>query len=93
MVFASGGFRVKLYDIVQQQVSTAIEDIRKQMEELKKSGMLRGNLSVEEQMALVSGCSDLKLAVDGAMFIQTLSTSSVDSDVWADTEVHYTFFC
>ncbi|XP_075448409.1 lambda-crystallin homolog isoform X2 [Ascaphus truei] len=90
MVFASGGFRVKLYDIVQQQVSTAIEDIRKQMEELKKSGMLRGNLSVEEQMALVSGCSDLKLAVDGAMFIQECVPESLELKlkIFAELDLH-----
>ncbi|KAM4796840.1 lambda-crystallin homolog isoform 2-T2 [Rhinophrynus dorsalis] len=70
MVFASGGFRVKLYDIVQEQVTTALEDIRKQMEELKKSEMLRGRLSVREQLDLISGCSDLKSALEGAILIQ-----------------------
>ncbi|NP_001091202.1 crystallin lambda 1 L homeolog [Xenopus laevis] len=78
MVFASGGFRVKLYDIVQEQVSTALEDIRKQMEELKKSEMLRGSLSLEDQMALVSGCTDLKDALHGAQFIQECVPENLD---------------
>jgi len=28
MVFASGGFKVKLYDIAQQQLTSALENIR-----------------------------------------------------------------
>ncbi|NP_001120498.1 lambda-crystallin homolog [Xenopus tropicalis] len=78
MVFASGGFRVKLYDIVQEQVSTALEDIRKQMEELKKSEMLRGALSMEDQMALISGCTDLKYALHGAQYIQECVPENLD---------------
>ncbi|XP_077154481.1 lambda-crystallin homolog [Ranitomeya variabilis] len=70
MVFASGGFKVRLYDIVKEQVAAALEDIRKQMEELRNSGMLRGSLSSEEQISLISGFSDLKSALEGAIFIQ-----------------------
>ncbi|XP_066438268.1 lambda-crystallin homolog [Eleutherodactylus coqui] len=70
MVFASGGFTVRLYDIVKEQVTAALEDIRKQMVELKKSGMLRGSLSAEEQISLISGFNDLKLALEGAIFVQ-----------------------
>ncbi|XP_078513200.1 lambda-crystallin homolog [Lissotriton helveticus] len=70
MVFASAGYKVKIYDIVQQQVTSALEDISKQMEELNKSGMLRGSLSPEKQLSLITGCSDLKSALDGAVFIQ-----------------------
>ncbi|OCT93175.1 hypothetical protein XELAEV_18016240mg [Xenopus laevis] len=78
MVFASGGFRVKLHDIVQEQVSTALEDIRKQMEELMKSEMLRGTLSMEDQMALISGCTDLKEALHGAQYIQECVPENLD---------------
>jgi len=28
MVFAAGGFKVKLYDIAQQQLTTALENVR-----------------------------------------------------------------
>ncbi|KAG9492004.1 hypothetical protein GDO78_000491 [Eleutherodactylus coqui] len=40
------------------------------MVELKKSGMLRGSLSAEEQISLISGFNDLKLALEGAIFVQ-----------------------
>uniref|UniRef100_A0A7M4F3F2 L-gulonate 3-dehydrogenase n=1 Tax=Crocodylus porosus TaxID=8502 RepID=A0A7M4F3F2_CROPO len=70
MVFASGGFKVILYDIVQQQITSALENISKQMRELEKSGMLKGTLSAEKQFSLIHGCSDLKEALEGATFIQ-----------------------
>ncbi|KAM4700280.1 lambda-crystallin homolog [Discoglossus pictus] len=87
MVFASGGFRVKLYDIVKEQVTTALEDIRNQMEELKKSDMLRGSLTVVEQMALISGCSDLKTALEGAIFIQECVPESLELKLKIFTEL------
>ncbi|XP_076184240.1 lambda-crystallin homolog isoform X3 [Aptenodytes patagonicus] len=70
MVFAAGGFKVKLYDIAQQQLTSALENIRKQMKELEESGFLKGTLSAEQQLALISICTDLKAAVEGATFIQ-----------------------
>lgn len=40
------------------------------MDELTKSGMLRGSLSADQQISLISGSSDLKTALEGAIFIQ-----------------------
>ncbi|XP_006832119.1 PREDICTED: lambda-crystallin homolog [Chrysochloris asiatica] len=70
MLFASGGFKVKLYDIEQQQITNALENIRKEMELLEQSGTLKGSLGVGEQLSLISGCFDLQEAVEGAMHIQ-----------------------
>lgn len=70
MVFTSGGYKVKLYDIMEQQITAAMENIGKQMEELEKSGMLRGSLSMQQQISLISGCTDLKSAAEGATYIQ-----------------------
>ncbi|XP_037383261.1 lambda-crystallin homolog isoform X2 [Talpa occidentalis] len=70
MLFASGGFKVKLYDIEQQQITNALENIRKEMKLLEQSGSLKGSLSSEEQLSLISGCSDIRAAVEGAMHIQ-----------------------
>ncbi|XP_068786373.1 lambda-crystallin homolog isoform X4 [Struthio camelus] len=78
MVFAAAGFRVKLYDIVQQQITSALESIRKQMKELEESGFLKGALSAEKQLALISGCTDLKAAVEGATFIQECTPENLD---------------
>ncbi|XP_053564501.1 lambda-crystallin homolog [Bombina bombina] len=90
MVFASGGFPVKLYDVVKEQVASALEDIRKQMGELKKADMLRGTLSAEDQMALISGCSDLKSALEGAIFIQECVPENLElkRKIFAELDLH-----
>uniref|UniRef100_A0A8C2UWM3 Lambda-crystallin homolog n=2 Tax=Chinchilla lanigera TaxID=34839 RepID=A0A8C2UWM3_CHILA len=70
MLFASGGFEVKLYDIEQQQITNALENIRKEMKLLEQSGSLKGTLSVEQQLSLISGCANIAEAVEGAIHIQ-----------------------
>ncbi|XP_078078231.1 lambda-crystallin homolog [Mustelus asterias] len=70
MLFASAGYRVALYDTVQQQVTCAIENIRQQLIELERTGMLRGVFKPEEHMQLISACTDLAKAVEGAIHIQ-----------------------
>lgn len=40
------------------------------MKELEKIGMLKGTLNAEQQISLISGCTDLKAAVEGAIYIQ-----------------------
>ncbi|KAM5278923.1 lambda-crystallin homolog isoform 5-T5 [Hipposideros larvatus] len=70
MLFASGGFKVKLYDIEQQQITNALENIRKEMKLLEQLGALKGTLSAEQQLSLITGCSNIQEAVEGAMHIQ-----------------------
>lgn len=55
MLFAGAGYQVHLYDVTLDLVENAIKDIREQLLALEKTGMLRGNLSVAEQLALISG--------------------------------------
>ncbi|XP_020920812.1 lambda-crystallin homolog isoform X1 [Sus scrofa] len=43
---------------------------RKEMKLLEQSGALKGSLGAEEQLALISGCSDLREAVEGTVHIQ-----------------------
>ncbi|XP_043853729.1 lambda-crystallin homolog [Dromiciops gliroides] len=78
MLFASGGFKVKLYDIEQQQITNALENIRKEMKTLEQSGTLKGSLSADQQLALISGCTDLKKAVEGAMYIQECTPENLE---------------
>ncbi|KAI5245312.1 lambda-crystallin homolog [Manis pentadactyla] len=70
MLFASGGFKVKLYDIEQQQVTDALENIGKEMKLLEQSGYLKGSLGAEEQLSLISACWNIQEAVEGAVHIQ-----------------------
>ncbi|XP_004604683.1 lambda-crystallin homolog isoform X2 [Sorex araneus] len=70
MLFASGGLQVKLYDIEQQQIASALENVRKEMKLLEQSGSLKGSLSADEQLSLIRGCSSIQEAVEGAVHIQ-----------------------
>ncbi|KAI4538844.1 hypothetical protein MG293_011111 [Ovis ammon polii] len=70
MLFASAGFRVKLFDIESRQVTDALVSLRKEMKMLELSGYLKGQLGAEEQLSLISGCSDLREAVEGALHVQ-----------------------
>ncbi|ELK18769.1 Lambda-crystallin like protein [Pteropus alecto] len=70
MLFASGGFKVKLYDIEQQKITNSLENIRKEIKLLEQSGSLKGALSAHQQLSLISGCRDIQEAVEGAMHIQ-----------------------
>ncbi|EPY87103.1 hypothetical protein CB1_000273054 [Camelus ferus] len=70
MLFAAGGIPVRLYDVDPRQVTGALDNIRKEMTLLAQSGSLKGALSVEEQLSLIGGCSDIREAVEGAVHIQ-----------------------
>ncbi|XP_060050733.1 lambda-crystallin homolog isoform X2 [Erinaceus europaeus] len=70
MLFASGGFQVKLYDVEPQQIANALESIRKELKLLEQAGSLKGSLGAQEQLALIRGCTDIREAVEGAMHIQ-----------------------
>ncbi|XP_048348375.1 lambda-crystallin homolog [Sphaerodactylus townsendi] len=78
MVFASAGFQVKLYDVVQEQITRALEKIRVQMKELEEIGMLKGTLNTEQQLSLISGCTDLKEAVEGSVYVQECTPENLE---------------
>ncbi|CAG5865312.1 unnamed protein product [Menidia menidia] len=88
MVFASGGYRVKIYDNQPGQATKAITEIRKQLEELEGAHMLRGVLSAEQQLALLSSHDDLSQALDGAFFVQecVFEQLEVKQKVFRDVE-------
>jgi len=70
MVFASAGYRVSVFDVDEGRIRAALEEIAGKLEELEKSGSLRGKLCAKSQLALIKGAASLKEAVEDAFFIQ-----------------------
>ncbi|KAK1902479.1 Lambda-crystallin like [Dissostichus eleginoides] len=88
MVFVSGGYSVKIYDNQPGQAAKAIQEIRKQLEELEEAHMLRGELRANQQLALISSHDDLSQALQGAFFVQECVFEQLDvkQSVFKDIE-------
>ncbi|KAK5890025.1 hypothetical protein CesoFtcFv8_013595 [Champsocephalus esox] len=88
MVFVSGGYSVKIYDNQPGQAARAIQEIRKQLEELEEAHMLRGELRANQQLALISSHDDLSQALQGAFFVQecVFELLDVKQSVFQDIE-------
>lgn len=70
MIFASVGYKVCIYDIIQSQIENALKQAKMQLKSLEEKGLLRGKLTADEQFSCISGCTDLKEALSDAFFLQ-----------------------
>ncbi|KAH9524974.1 Crystallin, lambda 1 [Bulinus truncatus] len=78
MIFASAGHNVKLYDIYSEQVSKALETIAANLKNYETQSCLRGSLTAEQQISLISGCTNLQKCLEGASYVQECVPESVD---------------
>ena len=78
MIFASVGYKVCIYDIVQSQIDNALKQIKSQLKGLEERGLLRGKLTADQQFSVISGCTDIKEAINGAFFLQECVPEVID---------------
>ncbi|CAG0919947.1 unnamed protein product [Notodromas monacha] len=78
MLFASVGYPVQLFDVSDEQLKKALEDIANQMKSLEADGTLRGSLSAERQLSLISTSKSLEETVSDAWYVQECVPESLD---------------
>ncbi|XP_070189700.1 lambda-crystallin-like isoform X2 [Littorina saxatilis] len=88
MIFASGGYKVTLFDLEPDQVSKAKADIQTQLGSLEREGLLRGSLSVQQQFDLITGVTDLATCVKDAFFVLECVPERLDikRSVWSQVD-------
>ncbi len=74
ILFASAGYKVRMYDVAPEQVVKALANIEQQLSTLKNDGNLRGTLTIEEQLQHITHCDSLEECLQGVFYIQVSHT-------------------
>lgn len=70
MLFAGVGYEVQLYDVVSENVKTALQLLDTELKRLQSDGLLRGSLTAEQQLKLISGADSLESCLKDAIHCQ-----------------------
>ncbi|XP_017090890.2 lambda-crystallin [Drosophila bipectinata] len=70
MLFAAAGYRVQMYDILNTQLTTTLQELEKELHRLEEKGSLRGKIKAAEQFALIEVTTKLEELVKDAVYIQ-----------------------
>jgi len=78
MLFASVGYNVYIYDIDNNQITSALKDIEEQLKTLEAKQLLRGKLSASQQFSLIKGTQSLEEAIKGTTLVQECVPERMD---------------
>lgn len=78
MLFASVGYRVQIYDISAQQIASALKHIESDLKRLEHDNLLRGTLTAEQQIARISGTTDIVELAKDCFYIQECVPENLD---------------
>ncbi|KAL3882163.1 hypothetical protein ACJMK2_028531 [Sinanodonta woodiana] len=84
MLFAAAGYQVRIYDTDPSRMSQALEEIKLQLQDLDKRGLLRGELTADEQFSRITIATTLEECVKDSFFIQ----ENVPEDAELKKKVH-----
>ncbi|GMT27575.1 hypothetical protein PFISCL1PPCAC_18872, partial [Pristionchus fissidentatus] len=77
-LFSSAGYPVCLYDVGQEQLNKAKENVRRNLEKLESEGLSRGPSTTAEAMERISATTSLKEALEGAIYAQESTMESFE---------------
>lgn len=78
MLFASVGYEVQIYDVVPENVKSALSLLETDIKRLEADGLLRGSLDAEQQLKLISGVDSLAACLKSAIHCQECVFEDLD---------------